>query len=53
VILPGMDAATAQSLVDAASHACLYSLATSGNIEVQYNVITSPATDRVTETQHA
>ena len=53
VSLPGMDQETAQSLVEAASHVCPYSLATSGNIDVQYNVITSQATDRATETQHA
>ena len=41
VNLPGMDRETAQSLVEAASHACPYSLATSGNIDVKYNVITS------------
>lgn len=41
VSLPGMDQETAQSLVEAASHVCPYSLATSGNIEVKYNVITS------------
>jgi Ohr subfamily peroxiredoxin len=53
VSLPGMDPETAQSLVEAASHVCPYSLATSGNIDVQYSVITSQAADRVTETQHA
>ena len=53
VSLPGMDQETAQSLVEAASHVCPYSLATSGNIEVKHNVITSQAADRVTETQHA
>lgn len=36
-----MDQETAQSVVDAASHVCPYSLATSGNIDVNYNVITS------------
>ena len=49
VSLPGIDQETARSLVEAASHACPYSLATSGNIEVQYNVIT----DRAMGTQHA
>ncbi|HTC93950.1 MAG TPA: organic hydroperoxide resistance protein [Terriglobales bacterium] len=53
VSLPGMDQETAQSLVEAASHVCPYSLATSGNIEVKYNVITSEPADRVRETQHA
>jgi lipoyl-dependent peroxiredoxin len=42
--LPGIDDETARSLVDAASHICPYSLATSGNIDVKYSV---------RETQHA
>jgi Ohr subfamily peroxiredoxin len=41
VSLPGMDDETARWLVEAASHTCPYSLATSGNIEVHYNAITS------------
>ena len=49
VNLPGVDQETAQSLVEAASHVCPYSLATSGNIEVTYHAITS----RAGETQHA
>jgi osmotically inducible protein OsmC len=49
VNLPGMDQETAKSLVEAASHQCPYSLATSGNIEVTYNVITAQAA----ETRHA
>ncbi|MCU1234241.1 MAG: organic hydroperoxide resistance protein [Candidatus Solibacter sp.] len=53
VSLPGIDQETAQSLVEAASHVCPYSLATSGNIEAKYNVVTSQASDRVTETKHA
>jgi len=53
VNLPGMDQETAQSLVEAASHACPYSLATSGNIDVKYNVTTSEPADRARETQHA
>jgi Ohr subfamily peroxiredoxin len=53
VNLPGMDQQTAQSLVEAASHVCPYSLATSGNIGVKYNVTTSQPADRVRETQHA
>jgi Ohr subfamily peroxiredoxin len=53
VSLPGMDQETAQSLVEAASHVCPYSLATSGNIDVKYNVITSEPADGVSETQHA
>jgi Ohr subfamily peroxiredoxin len=51
--LPGVDQQTAESLVEAASHACPYSLATSGNIDVTYNVATSPASVRVAETGHA
>jgi Ohr subfamily peroxiredoxin len=51
VNLPGMDQETARSLVEAASHACPYSLATVGNIDVKYNVITSERSDHVT--QHA
>jgi len=38
VTLPGMDQEAAQSLVDAASHVCPYSLATSGNIDVRYSL---------------
>ena len=53
VSLPGMDQEAAQSLVEAASHVCPYSLATSGNIDVKYNVITSEPADGVSETQHA
>jgi lipoyl-dependent peroxiredoxin len=53
VNLPGMDQETAQSLVEAASHVCPYSLATSGNIDVKYNVITSEAPDYFREAQHA
>jgi lipoyl-dependent peroxiredoxin len=53
VNLPGIDEETARSLVEAASHVCPYSLATSGNIEVRYNVITSDPANRVVETQHA
>jgi osmotically inducible protein OsmC len=49
VNLPGMEPETARSLVEAASHACPYSLAVSGNIDVKYNAVT----DRVAETQHA
>ncbi len=39
VTLPNVDVETARSLVDAASKICPYSLVTSGNIDVQYNVI--------------
>jgi lipoyl-dependent peroxiredoxin len=53
VSIPGMDQETAQSLMEAASHVCPYSLATSGNIEVKYCVVASEALDRVRETQHA
>ena len=53
VTLPGMDQEAAQSLVEAASHVCPYSLATTGNIDVKYNVITSDPADRVREAQHA
>jgi lipoyl-dependent peroxiredoxin len=53
VSLPGMDQETARSLVEAASHVCPYSLATSGNIDVKYDVITSEPADRVREAQHA
>jgi lipoyl-dependent peroxiredoxin len=53
VNLPGMDPETARSLVDAAHHVCPYSRATSGNIDLQLNVITSLATDRAVETQPA
>jgi Ohr subfamily peroxiredoxin len=53
VTIPGMDQETAQSLVEAASHVCPYSVATSGNIEVKYSVIASESVDRVREKQHA
>jgi len=45
VNLPGMDQESAQSLVEAASHVCPYSLATSGNIDVKYNVVASESAD--------
>jgi len=47
--LPGLDQKTGRLLVEAAAHACPYSLATSGNIDVKYNVIAS----QTAETQHA
>ena len=47
VNLPGMEQETAQSVVEAASQVCPYSLATHGNIEVKYNVLTRG------EAQHA
>jgi Ohr subfamily peroxiredoxin len=53
VTLPGMEKEAARSLVEAASHVCPYSLATSGNIDVKYDVITSQPADRARETQHA
>lgn len=53
VSLPGMDQETAQSLVEATSHVCPYSLATSGNIDVKYNVITSEPADGAGKTQYA
>lgn len=46
VRLAGMDDDTARWLVGAASHTCPYSLATSGNIEVHYNAITTVSADR-------
>jgi lipoyl-dependent peroxiredoxin len=53
VTVPGVEQATAQSLVDAASHVCPYSLATHGNINVRYNVRPAQVSDRVGQTQHA
>jgi organic hydroperoxide reductase OsmC/OhrA len=53
VRLPGMNQETARWLVEAASQTCPYSLATSGNIDVHYNVITSEPADRATELPHA
>ena len=52
VNLPGMNEATAHGLIEAASHRCPYSLATSNNIEVQYNAITANAGARILESQH-
>jgi len=43
VHLPGMDQESADSLVEAASHVCPYSLAVSGNIDVKYIAVTSGA----------
>jgi Ohr subfamily peroxiredoxin len=48
--MPGVDEEMAHALVEAASHTCPYSLATSGNIEVHYSVTTP---DRAVEMQHA
>lgn len=53
VSLPGMGQEAGQSLVEAASRVCPYSLATSGNIEVSYSVHTAEFVDGVKETQHA
>ena len=53
VSLPGMEQERAQLLVEAASHVCPYSLATSGNIEVKYSLIAPEPADRVRETQYA
>ncbi|HLK64203.1 MAG TPA: organic hydroperoxide resistance protein [Bryobacteraceae bacterium] len=43
VSLPGMDRQVAEALADAAHHACPYSNATRGNIEVTINVMTELA----------
>jgi len=42
VTLPGMDAAAAQKLVEAAHQVCPYSKATRGNIEVKLSVNQNP-----------
>jgi lipoyl-dependent peroxiredoxin len=52
VTMPGVDHETAQSLLDAASHLCPYSLAIHGNIDVQYNVITSEVAAPAGQAQH-
>ncbi len=39
ISIPGMDRATAQSIVDQAHHVCPYSNATRGNIEVKLTLI--------------
>lgn len=43
VILPGIDRATAQKLVDGAHQRCPYSKALHGNINVTTNVVDAPA----------
>jgi len=43
VSLPGVEQETAHWLLEAASQVCPYSLATSGNIEVHYNLVTAEA----------
>ena len=53
VNLPGMDEEAARSLVEAATHTCPYSLATSGNTDVKYNVITTNPGDHALEAQRA
>ena len=53
VNLPGMDDEMARGLVEAASHTCPYSLATSGNIEVHHNAITAKAGSRAMEAEPA
>jgi Ohr subfamily peroxiredoxin len=50
--LPGIGQETAESLVEAASHICPYSLATKGNIDVKYNVIMSDVSVGAGQTQH-
>ena len=51
--LPGMDQETAQSLVEAASNMCPYSLAIKGNIDVTYGVTSSQPAESVLQAQHA
>jgi Ohr subfamily peroxiredoxin len=51
--LPGIDEQTARSLVDSASHMCPYSLATKGNIDVTYDVVTTGAVQATGQVQHA
>ncbi len=43
----------ARGLVEAASHTCPYSLATSDNIEVHHNAITAKAGSRAMEAEPA
>jgi Ohr subfamily peroxiredoxin len=51
--LPGIDEQTARSLVDSASHMCPYSLATKGNIDVTYDVVTTGAVQATGQVQQA
>jgi Ohr subfamily peroxiredoxin len=51
--LPGIDEQTARSLVESASHICPYSLATKGNIDVTYDVVTTAAVQASGQVQHA
>ena len=53
VSLPDLDRQTAESLVEAASHICPYSLATTGNINIEYNVVMSGVSVGAGQTQHA
>ena len=53
VRLPGMEREVAESIVEMATHVCPYSLATQGNIETTYNVITTDTADATAELQHA
>ena len=52
VDLPGIDRQTAESLVEAASHICPYSLATKGNIDAKYTVILSGVPVEAGQMQH-
>jgi organic hydroperoxide reductase OsmC/OhrA len=51
--LPGIDEQTARSLVDSAGDICPYSLATKGNIDVTYDVVTTAAVQATGQVQHA
>jgi Ohr subfamily peroxiredoxin len=53
VTLPGVDQQTGESLVNAASDICPYSLATKGNVEVEYNVVMSSLAAGAGRPQHA
>ncbi|HYO83260.1 MAG TPA: organic hydroperoxide resistance protein [Bryobacteraceae bacterium] len=53
VSLPGIDEETARSLVESSTHVCPYSLATKGNIDARYDVITSGNSQATGQVQHA
>jgi lipoyl-dependent peroxiredoxin len=53
VILPGVDQQMAESIVNAASNICPYSLAIKGNIDVKYNVVTADHAVGAGQPQHA
>jgi hypothetical protein len=53
ITLPGVDQQTAESLVNAGSNICPYSLATKGNVEVEYNVVMSDLAAGAGRPQHA